>query len=87
MGLAVVHQNLGEHEAALILYEQVLETQVRCLGTGHGSVADTKVNIGIVYNNKGDQVAAKLCYKEAYEIYLVPLGRDHPKTQNPVPFI
>jgi hypothetical protein len=77
MGLALIHQNLGEYKAALILHEQVLDTQVRCLGTGHVSVAMTYGNMGCVYEQLGMLENALEMHEKDLEIKLKTVGSLH----------
>ena len=77
----------GDFNGALKLYESVLETHVRCLGTCHVSVTATKRNIGNVHWKRGDQGKAKHFYREAHSIYLKSLGADQPNAKALAPYI
>jgi tetratricopeptide (TPR) repeat protein len=54
------------YKAALVLYEQVLTTQNRCLGTGHVSCAMTQTHIGSTYKKLGNTEKAMMPLNTAY---------------------
>jgi hypothetical protein len=76
----LVLQSLGDNQGALTLYENVLETQVRCLGNSHVSVAMTKGNMAYVCKARGDLDQARVLFEEVHDIFLQCFGPGHPNT-------
>jgi hypothetical protein len=54
-----------------------LDAQVRCLGIGHVSVAETHGNMGNVYNSLGDYEKALFHFNTALPILIWQLGNAH----------
>jgi tetratricopeptide (TPR) repeat protein len=81
MGTSRVLEYLGDYKAALVLYEQVLETQIQCLGTGHAaSVGSTYHNTGLVEEKLGNYQKALELYEKALEHRPQPAHAKRPDT-------
>ncbi len=78
--LAMVMEHQGESDAALKMYEGVLEDQKRELGPRHHDVASTLNNIGVLQRQKGLYEEVRSAYEQALEIRKDVLGLEHRDT-------
>ena len=78
--MANVHQQLGNLDESLNLYQKSLDIKIQCHGNEHASVADTKYNIACLYRMQGDNIQAKKLFQEAAAVYRTVYGANHTET-------
>jgi tetratricopeptide (TPR) repeat protein len=75
--MAGQHENLGEYEEALPLFERALHIEEKALGPSHLQVATTLNNMTSLLQNLGKHDEALLKISRALQIYEIVLGPDH----------
>ncbi|KAH8823102.1 Tetratricopeptide repeat-domain-containing protein [Flagelloscypha sp. PMI_526] len=78
--LAHVYTDLGQHRAALVLLERILELRKRVFGLEHPDTLNAMANLALTYSHLGQHTGAHNLYKEAIELTTRIFGEDNPET-------
>ncbi|MCB0615851.1 MAG: tetratricopeptide repeat protein [Phaeodactylibacter sp.] len=78
LGLATLHQTLGEYPEAEKYYQEALPIMKKQLGEGHSEYARYLHNLGFMYADWGRLSEAEALLAEAKEIRAEALGETHP---------
>jgi tetratricopeptide (TPR) repeat protein/tRNA A-37 threonylcarbamoyl transferase component Bud32 len=76
--LGIVHEALGDYDAAQANKEAVLELRERLMGAAHPGVANAHNNLGILYLTRGEAERAEHHHRRAIAIRERVLGPRHP---------
>ena len=76
--LAQLYQRMGDHSAALPLYQQATEICRTALGEHHPHYAISLSTMASLYDDMGDHSAALPLHRQAVEIVRTALGENHP---------
>ncbi|MGR3279224.1 tetratricopeptide repeat protein [Acaryochloris marina NIES-2412] len=76
--LGIRWHNQGRYRDAIRLYEQIVGSRQKLLGTEHPDVAQSLNNLAALYDNQGRYEAAEPLYVQALEMRQKLLGTEHP---------
>ena len=78
--MAIVRNELGEHQEALQLYDRALKIREATYGPQHSWVGDTLYNMALLQKRVGELQEAKALFLRSEQISAATYGADHAYT-------